>query len=440
MTIDFRTKLEGGIKVVTASVTIITTIVAFVKLFQSDPGIVTSVIVLSLGSLSVIGCAYLGFSRDLTQLGYVPRFPRWRRLALVGLAIAPTITACALVVPRIWPASWNVVLVADFDGPDAKNYRVTEAILHELQTTFLKDGRIKALGRAITEQEGSVVARASAARMDARICIWGWYARTAQRVQVTYHVEFEKERINQGGSLSGTFVTDAGTLDAFVLQRRIAQRLADEVERKVGLETHTFLRLDEVIGRTEEDLDGRKESLISEQTALGSFVADSFRSNLEADVALVSSSEIRVGRIIPAGPITRHTLLDIFPFGNVVVKVRILGSELEHLIESDLAKRQFLQVSGVKATFDARQISGERLLNLRINGVPFDPANFYTLASTEFFAEVHLNRGSGIEYLVGPAEAAVDTRILRTALGRTPRIIHDADSRITVAQLQPSGK
>ena len=44
-----------------------------------------------------------------------------------------------------------------------------------------------------------------------------------------------------------------------------------------------------------------------------------------ADVAIVNSGSIRGNRIYPAGPLTRRTLIEMHPFGNVVVKLAMPG-------------------------------------------------------------------------------------------------------------------
>ena len=83
------------------------------------------------------------------------------------------------------------ILVAEFDGPDPKRYRVTEHIIKRLrrETREYSDISVEALGRAVSEQQGSKVAREIGQQRKARIVVWGWYGPTQDTVSVSVYFE-----------------------------------------------------------------------------------------------------------------------------------------------------------------------------------------------------------------------------------------------------------
>ena len=95
--------------------------------------------------------------------------------------------------PTIEPANENelLVLVADFDGPNPENYRITETILSRLRTAIegYDDIRIEALNKTITEAEGSDMARELGNLHKAGIVIWGWYGVTRDVVPLSVNFE-----------------------------------------------------------------------------------------------------------------------------------------------------------------------------------------------------------------------------------------------------------
>jgi tetratricopeptide (TPR) repeat protein len=106
-----------------------------------------------------------------------------RRSAIAGLILIPLLTVAGIAgwsYVQNLPTKDVVILIADFDGPDPQNYRVTSTIYGNLQeaTKPYKDVKVKLLGKAIKEQEGSEVAREEGKKQKASILIWGWYGKT----------------------------------------------------------------------------------------------------------------------------------------------------------------------------------------------------------------------------------------------------------------------
>ena len=149
--------------------------------------------------------------------------------------------------------------------------------------------------------------------------------------------------------------------------------------------------LDVSVGETAVSLEGRKGPLRSQETNLGDFIADAMRAHAGTDVALVNGGGIRGDRIVPPGPLTRRDLTALAPFGNVVMTLALTGRTLGEVLEQALQHRErqgggFLQVSGLRASFDPARPAGQRIVTLEVGGAPVDPDRSYTAAVVDYIA------------------------------------------------------
>jgi tetratricopeptide (TPR) repeat protein len=233
--LDLIKKLPGWI---TGFIAFVTAVVGFVKLWQGDTGLVTIVLlVMGVGS-GTLGCAYLAFKRTppLVKGGRgVWQYPCWRPWALAGLVIIPLLTASGVGYHRYresQPPTRVILLVADFDGPEPQKYRVTETVLTRLRAALepYDDAEVKALGRVITEVEGSAVARAEGEKRTAAIVIWGWYGATAEAVPLSVHFEVLRPpeyMPGLGPEAKGLVQTMAvAELESFTLQTHLSAEMA----------------------------------------------------------------------------------------------------------------------------------------------------------------------------------------------------------------------
>ena len=145
------------------------------------------------------------------------------------------------------------------------------------------------------------------------------------------------------------------------------------------------------VGRTTVPLEARRAPLRTRETNLGDFLTDALRGRLGADVALVNGGGIRTDRIVPAGPLTRRDVLGLLPFTNVAMKLAVTGAQLREALEQGLGRLEregggFLQVSGLRMTYDPRQPAGRRVLGVEVGGAPLDPAKTYTVAVVDWIA------------------------------------------------------
>jgi 5'-nucleotidase len=197
--------------------------------------------------------------------------------------------------------------------------------------------------------------------------------------------------------------------------------------------------LDVVVGRTAVPLEARRGRLRTEETNIGSFIADAMRARMKTDVALLNGGGIRTDRIVPPGPLTRRDVAGLLPFGNVVMAVEVTGRALRAALEQGLAQREregggFLQVSGLRVSFDPTRPAGQRVVAVEVGAAPLDPERRYTAAVADYVAR----GGDGItalrdaRVLVDAASGPLLADILLQAVAAPPAISPQVDGRLRI--------
>ncbi|MDP8903991.1 MAG: 5'-nucleotidase C-terminal domain-containing protein [Chloroflexota bacterium] len=234
------------------------------------------------------------------------------------------------------------------------------------------------------------------------------YARTALTVQpgrgggvIAKSTEFVAPLVSA--------VTPDAAISAYVADLQAA--LAPILGVQVGSSTKQVPRADQC-GRS----DGRLcESLV------GNVVTDAMRASFpNVDFAITNAGGLRAALTCPstdstsdfcpadlypvpnAGlwPITQRTVLDVLPFGNIVVTVEVSGAEMKTMLEHGVsampaANGRFAQVSGLCFTYDIAAAVGRRVTGaVRANpdgtcsATPVDltPASTYKIVENDFMA------------------------------------------------------
>lgn len=147
--------------------------------------------------------------------------------------------------------------------------------------------------------------------------------------------------------------------------------------------------LETAVGVIGTPLDGVGPRLRTSETNLGNLVADAIRQSVGTEIALVNGGGIRGERVFPVGPFLRRTVVEIHPFGNVVCRLEVPGRVVLEALEHGASALPtpagaFLQVSGLSLRIDPSRPPGARVRDVRVNGVPLDPARTYTLALPSF--------------------------------------------------------
>jgi len=209
----------------------------------------------------------------------------------------------------------------------------------------------------------------------------------------------------------------------------------DAVTRAYG--ERVSRELDVRVGETTVPLEARRGLLRSQETNLGDFIADVMRTHAETDVAFVNGGGIRGDRIVPPGPLTRRDLTALTPFGNVVMTLELSGRTLREVLEQSLEHQArqgggFLQVSGLRATFDPSRPAGQRIVTLQVAGAPVDPDRGYTAAVVDYIAHGKdgLTAFLGGRVIVDAMSAPLLADILLQAVGAQHSIAPAVDGRL----------
>ena len=179
-------------------------------------------------------------------------------------------------------------------------------------------------------------------------------------------------------------------------------------------------KLNEVVAKTAVDLiiadpETGVRVIRNTETNLGHLVADAYRDQTGAEIAMVNGGGIRA--TIPAGDITLNQIMSCHPFGNTLCMKEASG---QHILDAlEWATRNvpgesggFLHVSGLtyeihsylpstctnddKGNFTG--VTGEyRVKNVKVNGEPLDLEKIYTVASHNYMLK---NGGDGTNMFV----------------------------------------
>ena len=190
--------------------------------------------------------------------------------------------------------------------------------------------------------------------------------------------------------------------------------------------------LDVVVGQTTAPLEARRAALRTQETNLGNFITDAMRARLDADVAVLNGGGIRTDRIVPAGPLTKRDVHALLPFTNAVMKLAVSGARLRETLEQGLAGLErggggYLQVSGLRLTYDPQQPILQRVVTVEVNGAPLDPAQIYTLAVVDYVA----GGGDGIT-------ALRDARVLVDAVSGPQLADVVLDALVSIGTISPT--
>ena len=141
---------------------------------------------------------------------------------------------------------------------------------------------------------------------------------------------------------------------------RVVASWADSLRARLGPERR--------IGATEVPIDARDALSRRQESVIGNLVTDAVRAGTGADVALINAGAMRLDDVIPPGPVTSYQLESIFLFADEtrIVRFPLTGSRLRELLEhgvstASLGKGGFLQVSGLRFTFNPAGTSGSRI-------------------------------------------------------------------------------
>lgn len=180
-------------------------------------------------------------------------------------------------------------------------------------------------------------------------------------------------------------------VDFSAIITNLNDKLKEEAEKTVGI--------------TNVMLDGKKSHLRTEETNLGNLFADAVKEQFDnVDIAFQNAGGIRGDEVIEPGKISEATIWEWHPFENKVVLLTLTGKQIKEVLERGvsnlpMSKGNFLQVSGVSFTVDlteepqiltednkAIKFQGDRISDIKVNGVPLQYTKNYRVAINDFLA------------------------------------------------------
>lgn len=129
------------------------------------------------------------------------------------------------------------------------------------------------------------------------------------------------------------------------------------------------------------------ENVRQAETEAGNLIADAVRAATSADIVFLPAAAFkqRATTMRPASPDAIATLLET-PADTLVI-LTLRGTQVLAALERSVSfapqpSSGFLQVSGLRFTFDGKAAGGRRVQSVSLNGAPLDAARMYKVATT----------------------------------------------------------
>ena len=144
------------------------------------------------------------------------------------------------------------------------------------------------------------------------------------------------------------------------------------------------------------------------ESALGNLIADAQRAAMGTDFAFMNPGGIRAD--VLSGQVTWGELFTVQPFSNYLIKMDLTGKQIYDLLNQQWINQPYpriLQVSGLTYTWDNSLPVGNRIVEVRKDGIPINPSAVYTITVNSFLAGGGDNftvLTQGVNQVVGPVD------------------------------------
>jgi len=175
----------------------------------------------------------------------------------------------------------------------------------------------------------------------------------------------------------------------------IVASYAPMMDRKIGEAPCTFLLADADAGTDSGAM----------ENGLCDLVADAYRAVGKSQIGFLNNSSVR--NALPAGTVTYNNVLNMLPYSNDIVTVKLSGQTLLDALEFGVSllpeiSTRFPQVSGISFRVDTGiessvrvneknqfvSVDGpRRVSDVTVDGMPLDPDAEYTLSASSFVIE-----------------------------------------------------
>ncbi|KAJ2506380.1 hypothetical protein GGI11_006691, partial [Coemansia sp. RSA 2049] len=161
-----------------------------------------------------------------------------------------------------------------------------------------------------------------------------------------------------------------------VTRHRVTRAIPEDPDVKQAvdaIEAHLSKAMDKLVGFTATALDARSTVCRTRESNIGSFTGDLMRlcyaASVGVEIALLCGGAIRSDKVYPEGAVRMRDIMELFPFEDPVVVVRLTGDQIRRALENGVSKwpaqeGRFPQVSGIRFVFDPTREPGDRVTSI----------------------------------------------------------------------------
>lgn len=176
----------------------------------------------------------------------INKYKYGKTLRLLGTFCALLFNASILIfilTPIIKPSDQKfTLLVANFEGPDPKKYRVSETLIEELNqfSKSISDFKVIPLDTTITTQQGNGPALELLDKHNGNLIIWGWYTALDSTAKVKcYFALKDSVKLLVGKEFTGNYMFTPSQVNSFEMQSNFSSEVKSFVSFILGLiQTH----------------------------------------------------------------------------------------------------------------------------------------------------------------------------------------------------------
>lgn len=149
-----------------------------------------------------------------------------------------------------------------------------------------------------------------------------------------------------------------------------------------------------VVGTSEGPIEGDRKICRVKECSMGNLVADATLARVKdqgVTIAFANSGGLRSS--IDGGDVSMGEVLTVLPFQNTVATFQLKGEDIRAALENGVSQiddgaGRFMQVSGMKYSFDRSKPAGSRVVSVEVREgdafVPLDPAKTYIVAANNY--------------------------------------------------------
>jgi len=149
-----------------------------------------------------------------------------------------------------------------------------------------------------------------------------------------------------------------------------------------------------VVGTSEGPIEGDRKICRVKECSMGNLVADATLARVKdqgVTIAFANSGGLRSS--IDGGDVSMGEVLTVLPFQNTVATFQLKGEDIRAALENGVSQiddgaGRFMQVSGMKYSFDRSKPAGSRVVSVEVKEgdafVPLDPTKTYIVAANNY--------------------------------------------------------